>query len=345
MSVYNPIFVRSPRIINVLGTTVGDVATCEIYITNLGTPLPSTPTYTLNKPIPTANNLTVHFDISPYCREFIDHLKYVEVNDMTVADNNEWCLVKVVTYINKVALNTTYYAAFDGFGYYTQGYNPDLGEVFLDEGTYYVEQNQLLHGGIFYYGDGNALWDVEYESLASGLTTTYNLDDSYNYVPYIDDNYVGEGNIVRFYKDTVLYKTFTFEEVCEPKYTPLKCDFVNKYGSWQRIVFFKASRQNFEANGTEFHLMPDSINYSIYENRKQTFNRNAIRSIKANTGFVPESYKEVMKQLLLSEKIMIDDEPVKLRTQSVELQEHITKKLINYELEFEYSHEQRNYVI
>ena len=344
MPTYNPIFVRSPRIINVLGTTVGDVATCEIYITNLGTPLPSTPTYTLNKPIPTANNLTMHFDISPYCREFIDHLKYVEVNDMTVADNNEWCLVKVVTYINKVALNTTYYAAFDGFGYYEQGYNPNLSDVFLDEGTYYVKQNDKS-GGVYYYSNGNNVWDVTYTSLTSGLTTSYNLDDNYNYIPYLHDNYLLEGNKIEIFKDSVLQKTFIFEPICEPKYTPLKCDFVNAYGSWQRIIFFKASRQTFQANGTEFHLMPESINYSIYENRKQTFNRNAIRSIKANTGFVPESYKGVMKQLLLSEKIMIDDEPVKLRTQSVELQEHITKKLINYELEFEYSHEQRNYVI
>ena len=344
MPAYNPIFVRSPKFVNILATP-NDTTSVEIYITNFGTTLPTSPTYTLSKPITSANNLTMHYDISPYCREFISHLKYDAVDDMTVADNNEWCLVKVVTYINKVVLNTTYYAAFDGFGYYTEGYNPDLGEVFLDEGTYYVEQNQLLHGGVFYYGDGNALWDVEYESLVSGLTTTYNLDDNYNYVPYIHDNYVGEGNIVRFYKDTVLYKTFTFEEVCEPKYTPLKCDFVNKYGSWQRIVFFKASRQNFEAKGTEFHLMPKDIDYNIYENRKQTFNRNGVQTIKCNTGFVPESYKEVMKQLLLSEKINIDDVPVKLRTQNVELQEHITKKLINYEIEFEYSHEQRNYVI
>jgi hypothetical protein len=91
--------------------------------------------------------------------------------------------------------------------------------------------------------------------------------------------------------------------------------------------------------------MPENINYDIYENRRQVFNRNAIKSITCNTGFVPESYKDVMKAMLLSEKIMLNDEPVKLRTQSVLLQEHINEKLINYRVEFEYSHNQLNYVI
>lgn len=345
MPAYSPIFVRSPRILNVLGTSVNDVASVDIFIWTINGSQPTSPTYTLNKQIPSPNNLTVHFDISPYCREFIKHLNYTPVNDMTQVLDDEFCFVKTVTKLNKFDVLTSYFVAFDGYGYHEQGFNPNLGDVHLDEGLYYVRQNQLNFGGVYYYGNGNDVYSVTYTSLTSGLTTSYGLDDGYNYLPYLHANYVSQGNKMEIFKNSALLKTFTFEPICEPKYTPVVCDFVNRYGSWQRIIFFKASRQTFQANGTEFHLMPESINYSIYENRKQTFNRNAIRSIKANTGFVPESYKDVMKQLLLSEKIMIDDEPVKLKTQSVELQEHITKKLINYELEFEYSHEQRNYVI
>jgi len=91
--------------------------------------------------------------------------------------------------------------------------------------------------------------------------------------------------------------------------------------------------------------MPEESDYNTSQARRQTFNRNAIKSIRCNTGFVPESYKEVFKQLLLSETITLDNVPVKLRTQNVELQEHITKKLINYQVEFEYAYNERQYIL
>ena len=343
-TIYEEIFVRSPRFISITATN-GDTTSIDVYLWNHGGSIPSSPTYTLSKPIPSANLLTVNYDVSPYCREFIKHTSYSEVTAMTTGDSEEFCYCMIVRKINGTALvNNNYFVAFDGFGYYEDGYNPDNGSVFLDEGTYYIQEG-VNSGGLYYYDDGVDTWEATYTGLTTGGTTTFTLDADYNYIPYIHPTYQGEGNTLEIFKNSVLQKTFTFEEVCEPKYTPLKCDFVNKYGSWQRLILFKASRQNFEASGTEFNLMPSDLDYNIQENRRQTFNRNAIRSIKGNTGFVPESYKGVMKQLLLSEKILIDDEPVKLRTQTVELQEHITKKLINYELEFEYSHEQRNYVI
>lgn len=345
MPLFNQIFVRSPKVINVLGTSTNDIASVEIYIWNNGQTMPTTPTYTLDKKIPSSNQLTVHFDISPYCREYIEHLSFVPINDMTQANNNEWCLCKVVTKLNKFDVNTSYFAAFNGYGYYSEGLNPQLSEIHLDDGTYYVRENQFYFGGVYYYSNGNDSFDVTFTGLKTGLTTSYNLDDGYNYLPYIDDNYLSEGNKMQIFKNSTLIKTFIFELICEPKYTPLKCDFVNRYGSWQRIIFFKASYQSFEANGSQFNLMPDNVNYNILENRKQVFNRNGNESIKANTGFVPESYGEVMKQLLLSEKILIDDKPVNVKTSSLDLQKHINKKLVNYEVEFVYSHESKNYVL
>ena len=40
---------------------------------------------------------------------------------------------------------------------------------------------------------------------------------------------------------------------------------------------------------------------------------------------------------MLSEVIRLDNKPVKLNTSKTELFEHINKKMINYELEFEYA--------
>jgi hypothetical protein len=67
--------------------------------------------------------------------------------------------------------------------------------------------------------------------------------------------------------------------------------------------------------------------------------------ITVNTGWVFESYSEVMKQLLLSEKILLDDKPVNVDTKSLELQKNINNRNINYNLSFKYSNPTLNYNI
>ena len=340
------IFVRSPYIVSKT-SSVGNVVKAELYIYNNPSSVPSSPTYTLSKVIPSSVATTAHFDISPYCREYISFQKFTSASVETAAGNDEYCNIQVKVYVNEVLDSTTDYVAFDGFGYYEQGYNPSLGDtsgitdsaVFLDEGTYYVKETGN-GGGIYFHNVSGSLTNAVYNS-----TDSISLNNGVKFVPYVHPSHVGVTNVVEIYEGGFPVRTYTFEPICEPKYTPLVCDFINQYGVWQQIIFFKASERNFVATGTEYNLMPSSINYDIYENRRQVFNRNAKKSITANTGFVPESYSNVMKAMLLSEKIMLDNEPVKLRTQNVKLQEHINDKLINYRVEFEYSHNQLNYVI
>ena len=52
-----------------------------------------------------------------------------------------------------------------------------------------------------------------------------------------------------------------------------------------------------------------------------------------------------MKQLLLSEKILLDDKPVNVDTKSLELQKNINNRNINYNLSFKYSNPTLNYNI
>jgi hypothetical protein len=89
-------------------------------------------------------------------------------------------------------------------------------------------------------------------------------------------------------------------------------------------------------------MMSPTPDYSIYANRKQTFNTNGNDKIRVNTGIVDESYKGVIKQIMLSEKIMLDDKPVKLSSKSIELPKSVNKKIINYEMSFEYAYQTIN---
>jgi len=96
---------------------------------------------------------------------------------------------------------------------------------------------------------------------------------------------------------------------------------------------------------TEYDLMPSSTNYSIEENSRKVFNVNGHDKVSVNTGWVFESYSDVITQLLLSETIRLDDVPVLLTTKSVELQKSINTKNINYKIDFKYSAAKLNYNI
>ena len=67
--------------------------------------------------------------------------------------------------------------------------------------------------------------------------------------------------------------------------------------------------------------------------------------IRVNTDWVSESYKEVIRQLMLSEKILIDEKPAKLNTKNTELFKSINTKLINYQLEFDFAYDVINSVV
>lgn len=347
MPTYTPIYTRSPRIITLSGTA-GDEMKIELFLWNNPSSQPVNPTYTMSKPVPATIVTSVDFDIAPFCDEYIKHLTYTSVTSLQNAPVAEYCFCTVKTYINGSLNSTLYYVCFAGFGYHSEGQNPTVSPILLEEGEYYYEEG-VNSGGLFVLNDATTTWSATYTNLVTGATQSVTLSNFMNVIPYVYASYLNQGNKLQVFKTIAsvptLQKTFTFTPVCEPKYEVIECDFVNKFGSWQRLTFFKASYQNYEAMGEEFHLMPASSNYTVTEARRQTFNRNAKKTIKCNTGFVPESYKEVMKQLLLSETIVLDDVPVKLRTQSVELQEHITKKLINYQIEFEYAYNERQYIL
>jgi hypothetical protein len=91
--------------------------------------------------------------------------------------------------------------------------------------------------------------------------------------------------------------------------------------------------------------MPSDVDYNVQENVRQSFNTNGNESIKCNTGWVVEGYGTVMQEMLLSEKILINDRPAKVKTKSLKKQKNINDKTINYEIEFDYANQIINYVL
>ena len=361
----NRIFARSPYIIeiNEVGQSGSKV---ELYIYQNGTTPPTSPSYTLEKLIPASNNTQTLYNISPYVMEQIKH-DFVSQNYNS--DSGIWSVdnyIKVDVKRYKLSLSTyvlldtfTYYA-YDGFGYYSQGYNPlHIAQmpVHLDEKDYYFWSdannspavNQLERAGTFtaWLETG---WSVKYTQLQTGLTHSYTIASNNMYNLYrVRPAYYLTGNKVEIFTPmSVLSWEATFYPVEECRYDVITLDFINMYGAWQREFMFKASYESLTTTATEFNLMQTmglSGSWDTNLNQRQTFNTNGIISYRVNTGWVDESFNSNLQQLLLSERILLNNQPVKMKTKELEKQKNINNKTINYVLEFEQSNDLINNVI
>ena len=131
----------------------------------------------------------------------------------------------------------------------------------------------------------------------------------------------------------------------ECKYTPVECTFINRYGGWEVLTFFKQQTNSISAKGTDYKLTQDTINYNTSIGQFKTFNLNGKQTVKLNTGFVDENYSELITDLLLSETVLLDDKPVTVKTQGSDLKTSLKDRLINYEMEFEYAYNLINDVV
>jgi hypothetical protein len=125
--------------------------------------------------------------------------------------------------------------------------------------------------------------------------------------------------------------------VCETKYNPVQCQFINRYGGWQFLTFFKARTNNIQAKGTTYRLLPDAVDYNTSRPQTKSFNINGSQSVKLNTGWLPENYNELIQDLLLAETVLLDGVPADVKTNQTNLKTSLKDRNINYEIEFEYA--------
>ena len=340
------IFARSPYLIRIAETGQNG-SKVELFLS--ATTFSVSPQYTLSKLIPASNNIETLYDISPYIREYIRFASCSAGGNAAVTNpTTERVNVRVKRYKLVVStytlLDTTDYIAFDGSTYYESGYNFDLGDYGLDAGNYYY--NPTSDAGKIRVTTG-ASFTARYTNLSTAVVTSLAVASSTFDIPRVRTANVNEGNKVEILNGaSAVQATWYFYPLEECKYTPVIIDFVNKYGAWQREFFFKASNDTFSVENTEYNLLQtNSYNYNTLEGQRKVFNANGKKSIKVNTGWVAETWSEVLKQIMLSERILIDNKPAKINTKSTELFKHINTNQINYSLDFEFAYDVINSVI
>lgn len=351
----NIISARSPYqiIINETGQTGSKV---ELFIWNKGTTEPTIPNYTMSESIASVTQTETNYNISPYILEYINQITPGTVSTPAVENNSNWCFVRVKRYKNVsgtyTLLNNTLYVGVNAYTEIAFGLNYDI-----SDGYYALLANPSrkvqYYNTIPYYNflcerQTSDLFNVSYYNLANTIisTTTFltaGTLEIYNFkIPLAVTNSVK--CTIESSADGVLIEVLT-EKLEECKYTPMNCSFINKLGGWQQLTFFKAQTNTINVKGSEYSLMQSNLNYNASIGQKKSFNINGTQTVKCNTGWVYENYNDLIKELLLSDTILLNGNPVNLKTQSLTYKTNILDKNINFEIEFEYSNSLLNNLV
>lgn len=180
--------------------------------------------------------------------------------------------------------------------------------------------------------------------LEAGGTFEYNslleaFEESFD-IGAVDEVYINYTNDTE--TKTKILKVKTFD--CS-KYEPIRVTFVNKYGALQDLYFTRRSNESINITSQDFKASVfdfTSLSYDQTAHQQRTLNLVGKESVTLNTDYIDESCNEHIKQLMLSEQIwmtrLTDEEkiePLKLKTQSLQMKKRVSDKLIQYTMEFD----------
>ena len=318
----------------------------DLYIwEGLITNQPTTPQYEINKSrIDTHNNITV--EIGELVRDYLE----VSFNDDYLSQTR-WVRA-VVEYFTQADEPYTYnnpqvfdYVATDGYGYFEDGTNPELSRhALISADNIYLPENTIGKLPIFAEGVGK----VTIDSVDTEITDNGNTNQKIQYVTIPQNS-----GTIQVYDtdDSTLLKTIKVTNICEPKFTPYKITFLNKYGAFQDLYFFKKSMESTNVSDETFKrntIANSTASYNTYEGQKQRYNINSNTTLNLNTGFISEDMNQTIEELFFTENVWIRYEgktlPVIPKTKALQYKTSLNDKLINYTVDFDFAFDKINNV-
>ena len=137
-----------------------------------------------------------------------------------------------------------------------------------------------------------------------------------------------------------------FDVVCKQKYPNIRIKWKNRYGQFDWFDFYMVNRQSFSTTVRGYQPQlgtwtGTSLSYNQYDSSNLNYIVDSKQSISVNTDWVPESYNEIFKQLLVSEEIywvksQTDLAPLTIATDSVTFKTGVVDKVIQYGFDFDF---------
>ena len=348
-----------------------------VYTGDYGTEDKLNPTYTLFKEKSASQDIIV-FEIGELVKDYIE---IVYTGEYYNIEQNAWVRWEVIRTYDDDSTDDDLKGegiAFAGYGYFQDAINPELSYDLLQSNTkiYHKCDEQLnipiLTGdtGVFkvqyYNGDslvsenlfGNSVTELRADTekyraanktLRADATFLKNASSNIVVSPISPSQPYNKVLLTTADGTVIELEIFC---ICEPKYTPYKVAFVNKFGVIQDLYFFKKRSDNVAISKEEYKentLQTTSVvNYSLNEATKIPYNFKTQKSFSMNTGFVDEQFNEVIQQLLLTEHAWIHENgevtPIVPKTSSLAYKTSLNDKLINFTVDFDYAFNEVNLI-
>jgi len=364
INVRSPYYITTGTVTNLTSTQL------ELYIYQ-GTQTssrPSTSTYLLNS---FAVDNVCTFEIAELVRDY-----FTNVFDGDYSTDIFWVDYRTTQFIQGVAQTTSGYTqlkAFFGYGLFEDGANPENSKAVLQSNTKIVKLDDApaviavdtsLATQVTYLNNGTQVYtkaitpsspltsSTQIEYVTSGVNGSDEFKDR---VIQDGGTFEGsdcltafEGEYTLFDFDTILVDsstgvtklTVTNESEC--KFTPYKITFINKYGTLQDIWFFKRTNETLTTKTEKFKKnIISGASYSISNHQDKTLTKNGKEKLTLNTGYYPEAYNEVFKEMQLSEDCWIEINsqtlPIQVTSSSFAYKTQLNDKIINYTIEIEFA--------
>jgi hypothetical protein len=316
-----------------------------------------------------AVNQNATFEIGEIVRDYLLH-----TFDGDYATENVWVDYRYriqLTNVSGTWSSFFQYKGFDGYGFFEDGANPqnDTGLlqtntiiVKLDDTPAMIPVDTSLTSQVTYELNGQQVYtkaitsstesDEQIEYVTSGVNGSDEFEDR-----VIQDSGTFEGSVcltqfaneyTLFDFDTIYVNTtngvtkLTVENICETKYEPYKITFINKFGALQDIWFFKRTNETLTTTKEDYKrniVVGDTYDISRHQNKILTKNGN--EKLILNTGYYPEAYNNVFKEMQLSEDCWIEINsqtlPITVSSSDLSYKTHLNDKLINYTIEIEFA--------
>jgi len=370
----SPIYITANY--STLAGSITDI-TLEVYIWNDARgSRPASPEYTLFRDVFASTD--VSFDIAPMVEEYITNTyddRAVVTAQASIDGGVWWVQVDYdVNYVNKATPPQTvndsgssdiFYSS-NGYHTFAEGANYEYPADYLHTiEHFYVKENGTetakVHLGNFgadevyfvaYLAPNGTSHIIDIASLHSSTQPEGRIVEIPIGATNLDAWLTATGSTAQSPRDVdgytiailddgsaELYR-ITVEKVCEPKYDIQRLDYINRYGIWDYLYFFKASQDNFNTTSEQYRRSLGSsgasgFTYDSTEQMYTKYNTNGKTQTTLNTGWVAEEYKEAIKDLMMSERMLLNGSPVNLVTNSVTLQKSLNDKTINYTIEVE----------
>jgi len=338
------ILTRSPFYITAAGIGVLEKAELEVYIwSGSSANTPASPNYTITKNALTSTSSTIIFEISELVRDFYNHNRDAYSESLNSFDDVLWVetnLTMTPVTGSELIVNNIY-LALDGYGGFIDGSNPQGNVTSVDKIYLLNGEDKLLPVYTNTDGADKVEWLKDSVIIATDdLTTAEASLFSYDKLQYLTNS--GDVDEIKIYQGVTLLKTIPIEEVDECKYIPKELKFYDADGALQRIFMFKKSIESLSTKRDSYNSIIGGVSFNQYtyntkEHQFRNYNVTGQESITLNTGYVGEEQNRVIKQILLSELVWVDDKPVNIKTDSVTYQTRTNDKLINYTISFDYA--------